>query len=137
MSLSVQIITPQKKVFENTIESITCPALEGELTILSHHVPLFTPLVEGVVELKSGKDEHYFAIGGGYLETDGVKATILVSRAQGQDEINERAVAEAETRAKKMVTEAKTDEERQQAMQMLRRSIVDDKLLQRVRRRKH
>jgi len=137
MSLSVQIITPQRQVFEDMVESITIPAQDGELTILSHHVPLFTPLVEGVVELKTGKDEHYFAIGGGYLETDGVKAIILVSRAQGQDEINEKAVTEAETRAKKMVTEAKTDEERQQAMQMLRRSIVDDKLLQRVRRRKH
>ena len=135
MSLHVQIITPQKTVFEADADSVIIPSMEGELTVLTHHVPLFTPLVDGIVELKTEKNDYFFSIGGGYLETDGKKAIILVSRASGQDEVDEKEVKLAEERARKMVVEAKTDEERQQAMESLRRSTIDIKLLQKVRRK--
>ncbi len=137
MSLHIHIVTPQRQVFEQEADSITLPGAEGELTVLSHHVPLFTPLNEGVVEVKSGSDEHFFAIGGGYFETDGKKAMILVSRAAGQDDIDENAVKDAKEKAQKMVSEAKTDEERHAAMQQLRRTLLDDKLLQMVRKNRH
>lgn len=137
MSLQVQIITPQKKVFEDTVDMAVIPSSEGELTILSHHVPLFVPLSEGVIELKNSGTENFFSIGGGYMRTDGKVMTILVSRAVGQQEIDAKQVAEAQSQAKKMVSEAKTDEERQQALASLRRSTIDDKLLRKARRIKH
>lgn len=129
MSLQVCIITPKKQIFEDTADMVVIPSTDGELTILSHHVPLFTPLSEGIVEVKSSKDEHYFSIGGGYMETDGVKATILVTHASGQDEIDEKAVKQAQDKARTMITEAKTDEDRNRAHAMLRRSVIDARLL--------
>lgn len=137
MSLQIQIITPQKKVFEDVVDMAVIPSTDGELTILSHHIPLFTPLQEGVIELKSSASENYFSVGGGYMKTDGEIVTILVSRAVGQDEIDEKEVAEAQDRAKKMVSEAKTDDERQEAISSLRRSIVDDKMLKKLKHKRN
>ncbi len=121
-------------VLEEEINSITLPSAEGEITILPNHVNLFSLLKEGIVKIKYDRKEDFLAIGGGYVETNGEYVNLLVSRAYDQDEINqtatERAIKEAEENLKK----AKTTEERMQAASLLRRSIVDMKLLKKRRR---
>jgi len=133
--LHLKIITPKKIVLEKDISSITLPTEEGEITILPHHVNLFTILKEGIIKIKYNENEDYFAIGGGYLETDGREVNVLVSRAYGQDEIDEKMIEEAKEQAKKILAEAKTDAERQQAAALLRRSLIDSKLLRKKRRK--
>jgi len=88
-TLLLKIITPKKIVLEKEILSITLPTEEGEITILPHHANLFSILKEGIIKIKYNQEEDYFAIGGGYLETDGHEVNVLVSRAYGQDEIDE------------------------------------------------
>ena len=85
----LRIITPKKKILEEEIRSVTLPSFEGEITILPHHVNLFSLLVEGVVKIKYEKKEDFLAIGGGYVETNGDYVNLLVSRAYGQNEINQ------------------------------------------------
>ena len=132
--MKLRIITPKKMVLEEDINSITLPSAEGEITILPNHVNLFSLLKEGIVKIKYDRKEDFLAIGGGYVETNGEYVNLLVSRAYDQDEINqtatERAIKEAEENLKK----AKTTEERMQAASLLRRSIVDMKLLKKRRR---
>ena len=132
--LHLKIITPKKIVLEKDISSITLPTEEGEITILPHHVNLFAILKEGIIKIKYDKNEDYFAIGGGYLETDGREVNVLVSRAYGQDEIDEKMIEEAKEQAKKILAEAKTEAERQQATALLRRSLIDSKLLKKRRK---
>ena len=132
--MKLRIITPKKMVLEEEISSVTLPSVEGEITILPNHVNLFSLLKEGVVKIKYDTKEDFLAIGGGYVETNGEYVNLLVSRAYNQDEINqaatERAIKEAEENLKK----AKTTEDRLQAGALLRRSIVDMKLLKKRRR---
>ena len=134
-TLHLKIITPKKIVLEKDILSITLPTEEGEITILPHHANLFSILKEGIIKIKYNQEEDYFAIGGGYLETDGREVNVLVSRAYGQDEIDEKMIEEAKENAKKILSQAKTDAERQQAAALLRRSLIDSKLLRKKRRR--
>jgi len=134
-TLLLKIITPKKIVLEKEILSITLPTEEGEITILPHHANLFSILKEGIIKIKYNQEEDYFAIGGGYLETDGHEVNVLVSRAYGQDEIDEKMIEEAKENAKKILSQAKTDAERQQAAALLRRSLIDSKLLRKKRRR--
>ena len=134
-TLHLKIITPKKIVLEKDILSITLPTEEGEITILPHHANLFSILKEGIIKIKYNKEEDYFAIGGGYLETDGREVNVLVSRVYGQDEIDEKMIEEAKENAKKILSQAKTDAERQQAAALLRRSLIDSKLLRKKRRR--
>lgn len=132
--MKLRIITPKKMVLEEEIEAVTLPSIEGEITILPNHVSLFSLLKEGVVKIKYEKKEDFLAIGGGYVETNGEYVNILVSRAYGQDEINQTATEKAIKDAGENLKKAKTTEERMQAASLLRRSIVDLKLLKKHRR---
>lgn len=132
--MKLRIITPKKMVLEEEIEAVTLPSIEGEITILPNHVSLFSLLKEGVVKIKYEKKEDFLAIGGGYVETNGDYVNILVSRAYGQNEINQTATEKAIKEAGENLKKAKTTEERMQAASLLRRSIVDLKLLKKRRR---
>lgn len=131
----LRIITPKKIVLEDEVDSVTAPASDGEITVLPRHTNLFTLLKDGVVMIKKGGKEDYLAIGGGFLETDGTEINLLVSRAQGQDEIDEKLTEKAIKDAEKLASEAKSEEERHEATTLLRHSIVDLKLLRRHKRR--
>jgi len=129
MPLHLKIITPKKIVFEKEVNSVTVPTADGEITILPHHTNLFSLLKEGVIKTKDNQNEDYFSIGAGYIETDGKEVTILVSRAYGQDEIDEQFINQAMEEAKRVLSQAKTEQDRQAALSMMRRAIIDSKLL--------
>lgn len=133
--MDVKIITPKKVVFEETIDEITVPGFDGELTILPKHVALFSMLKEGIVTILKGREETLFSIGGGYVETDGKQVSVLVSRAFGQDEIDEAEIKKAQKQAEELLSKNITEQERKDALQLLRRSTVDLQLLSKVKRK--
>lgn len=135
-SLKLQIVTPQRIVLEKEVFSVTAPTATGEITILPHHINLFTLLKEGLVKIKFNKEDEYFAIGGGYLQTDGEKVIVLVSRAYGQNEINEKIIEESRKKAQELLKTAQTEKEKQEAISLLRRSTIEDKLLRKVKKRR-
>lgn len=134
-SLKLQIVIPQKIVLEKEVISVTVPTATGEITILPRHINLFTLLKEGLLKIKFDKEEEYYAIGGGYLQTDGEKVIVLVSRAYGQDEINEKIIEESRKKAKELLKTAQTEKEKLQAVSLLRRAAIEDKLLRKVKKR--
>jgi F-type H+-transporting ATPase subunit epsilon len=83
-----------------------------------------------------GKEETLFSIGGGYVETDGKQVSVLVSRAYGQDEIDEAEIKKAQKQAEELLSRNITEQERKDAMQLLRRSTVDLQLLSKVKHRR-
>ncbi|NTU47044.1 ATP synthase F1 subunit epsilon [Candidatus Roizmanbacteria bacterium] len=138
--LHLKIITPAKIVYEQEVASITLPTAAGEITVLSHHEKLLSLLTEGIITVRKSlepKLEEYLAIGGGYLETDGTTATIIVSRAYHQDEIDEKLTEDAITHAEKIVQEAKEEKVVLEAQQLLRSSILNLKLLKKRHHRVH
>lgn len=133
--LKLQIVSPQRVVLEREVFSVTAPAFSGEITILPRHINLFTLLKEGLLKIKFDKEEEYFAIGGGYLQTDGEKVIVLVSRAYGQTEINEKIIEESRKKAQEILKNAKSEKEKQEALSLMRRSLIEDKLLKKVKRK--
>lgn len=127
--MRLQIITPKKIVKELDVEAVSVPTSTGEITILPRHMNLFSLLVEGVVKIKEKSKEDFLAIGGGYLQTNGDKVTVLVSRAYGQDEIDEDLIKKAMEQAKNILKTSKDEGEKSEAMAMMRRAIVSSKLL--------
>jgi F-type H+-transporting ATPase subunit epsilon len=132
--MKLQIITPAKLVKDVEVTSVTLPTASGEITVLPRHQPLLTLLNEGIVTYKSDGSPTDLAIGGGYAQTDGAMMRILVSRAYGQDEIDEKMTSEALDHAKKILVESIDSGERAEAQMILRRSIIDSKL---IKRRQH
>ena len=114
---------------------MTVPTADGEITILPHHAHLFSLLIEGIVKIKSAGNEDDLAIGGGYLETNGETVTVLVSRAYGQNEIDKNLTSKAVEEAKLILSKSTDEKERAEAMTVLRRSVIDSKLMKRRKAR--
>lgn len=133
--MKLTIITPKQVVLEKDIEGVTVPSTEGEMTILPRHTNLFALLDEGIVRYWKGNEEEFLAIGGGYVETNGKTVELLVSRAYGQDKIDEEATKKAIDEAKKLKMAAKTDDAQKEVSSLLRRSLIDMKLLRKKKRR--
>ena len=66
-------------LFSGEAEAVTVPGSAGEMTILSHHMPLITTLKAGMVVVKT-KDEKptEFAVTSGFLEVGKTETVILV-----------------------------------------------------------
>ncbi len=109
MPLQLDIVTPEKRVFSQEVDSVTLPGSEGELGILPQHIPLVTALKPGeLVYQKSGKTEH-FAVGTGFVEVTGQRVSVLTDMAMGEGEIDEHAVEEALKRAQERLESIKHD----------------------------
>lgn len=133
-TLRLKILTPTKVVKDEDVSSVTVPSAEGEITILPHHTNLFSYLKEGILKIKTSEGEDFYSIGGGLLETDGQELNILVSRVFGQDEINEKLTHEAIRKAETVIKETKDKMELAQAQALLRRSLIDMKLIKKRRK---
>ena len=133
--LRLKVITPRKIVIDKQVNSVTVPTADGEITILPPHTHLFSLLIEGIVKIKSGESEDDLAIGGGYLETNGETVTVLVSRAYGQNEIDKNLTDKAVEEAKHILSKSTDEKERAEAMTIIRRSVIDSRLMKRRKSR--
>ncbi len=64
--------------YSGEAESVTCPAVEGEVTILKGHIPLITNLKKGEIIVKTEKDSLTFQVEKGILEVSKNRVTILL-----------------------------------------------------------
>jgi len=78
----LEIITPDKKVFEGEVTLIQLPGSKGSFTILNNHAPIISTLEAGTIKVKdtSGK-EQFFKINGGVVEQLSNKLVVLVESA--------------------------------------------------------
>ncbi len=75
----LEVITPDKKVFEGEVESATFPGTDGFFQILNSHAPLISTLGEGPITYvvkKEGKDS--VTVKGGVVEVLNNKVVALV-----------------------------------------------------------
>ena len=79
-TIQVDIVTPEKKIFsENNVLSVNVPGIEGDLEILSNHIPIITFLKPGRVNIEVEGSKKSFFISDGVLEFNSNVLTILVS----------------------------------------------------------
>lgn len=131
----LEIITPARVAYRDTVDMVTAPSASGVVGILPHHVPLFTRLVEGEVKFSKAGEDFFLAIGGGFMEVTGDHVVILVSQAQHAHELNEEEIKRAEARAKDAIAKNVKGVELAQAQALLRRSMLELKVLRRRRGR--
>ena len=136
-TIRCEIVTVERLVYEDDVDSVTAPAVMGEIQVLPDHAPLITALSPGelVVE-KAGEAEH-FAIGGGYLEVLTNKVTVMADTAEYSHEIDEARAQVACERAERLLRERPPTAEDYAAIEgALRRSLVRLQVARRKRRRR-
>lgn len=135
MQFLLEIITPERQAFHEQVDEVRVPTSSGAIGVLAHHVPLFTTLTEGEVKIIVGNKELFLAIGGGFMQVLKDKVAVLVSRAVHADEINEEEIKKAHTAARDAIARRVRGVELHQAQAILRRSIMELKVLRRRRPR--
>lgn len=99
MALQLDIVTPEKKIFSDTVDNVYLPGADGEMGILPQHAGLVTALKPGELRyLHNGKVEK-LAIGSGFAEVTQTKVIVLTDMALGEAEIDELTAEEAIKRA--------------------------------------
>ncbi len=98
-TLNLQIITPERIVFDKQVEQVTATAIDGELTILPDHEPIITALGIDIIRFKSQGDESAAAVIGGLLEVTDNCVTVLSDAAELDIEIDEARAHQAKERA--------------------------------------
>jgi F-type H+-transporting ATPase subunit epsilon len=99
MSLTLEIVTPEGRVYSDTIDTVVIPTLDGEIGILAGHLPLLTQVVSGELRLLKAGQEQIIAVGKGFAEVENDKVSILAERAITEELIDEKAVELAMKRA--------------------------------------
>ncbi len=117
MKIPFYLVTPEKIVFQQDVESATMPTVDGEITVLPHHIPLITALTHGVIQLKTAEETHYVSVSHGVVKVDSMGITVLSASAERADEMVMEQVEKALADAKKLAELKKeSDEEYTQAM---------------------
>ena len=99
MALTLEIVTPEARVYSDTIDTVVIPTVEGEIGILPGHIPLLTQVAAGELRvLKNGKTE-LLAVGNGFAEIDGDKVSVLAESAITEEKIDVDAAEKAMQRA--------------------------------------
>lgn len=66
--LTLKIISPEKVVYEGTVESVTVPGTLGSFQILNNHAPIISSLEKGVVEYVTKEGKESLSVTGGFVE---------------------------------------------------------------------
>ncbi len=131
MGFLLEIVTPERIAYSSQVDMVVAPGVKGAFGVLPRHMPLFSQLVEGEIKIKSGSDEIFLAVGGGFLEVTPEKVIVLVTRAVNARELNEQDILKAKKGAEEALKQKPTGKELVQARALLRQSLVDMQVLRR------
>ena len=101
-TLSLEIVTPEKRAYSGSARMVVVPGAEGELGILPDHMPLMTQILPGEVQVTTESGEELFlAVGEGFVEVCLDRVSVLTDMAIEEGEIDEKAADEAVARAER------------------------------------
>lgn len=106
MKISLKIVTPERVVYEDEVDSVTAMTESGEVTILPGHVPLVANLRAGEMHCMKGSETVLLAASTGFLEVRGHnEVVVLADTAERVEELEVAKIEEAKERARQMVLE--------------------------------
>ena len=117
MSFQLDIVTPEKTIFSDTVEDVYLPGSEGEMGVLDMHAALVSPLSPGELRYKKDGKIEELAVGEGFVEVSDDKVSVLSDLAIGEDAIDEAQVEEAMKRAQEALAGENVDHDEMAALQ--------------------
>ena len=103
MTIRCEIVSQDRTVYEDDVDSILLPGAGGEMGILPKHAPVLTTLKYGVVKVRKEGKEELFTVAGGVAEVQPNIVTILADAAENVEEIDITRAEEARKRAEEVL----------------------------------
>lgn len=111
MTLKLEIVTPEEKIYSEDVDMVTLLGTEGELGIYPKHVPLLTALKPGELRVVKNGRENVMAVGEGFVEIRPDAVSVLTDMALEPEKIDLAAAEKAVERAQAAMKEDHTGEE--------------------------
>jgi F-type H+-transporting ATPase subunit epsilon len=99
MPLTLEIVTPEARVYSDTIDTVVIPTVQGEIGILPGHIPLLTQIENGELRVTKNGQTSFLAVGNGFAEIENDKVSVLAESAITEEKIDPDAVEKAMARA--------------------------------------
>lgn len=132
-----EIVTQERAVYDQLVDTVVAPGFDGELGILPQHTALLTALEAGELVVRTGDQEESYAISGGFMEVRPDGVTVLARTAEYAEEIDVARAEAAQARAEQLLREGPPrDPDQYRSIEAaLRRSRVRLRVVRRRRRR--
>lgn len=98
-NISLEVLTPEKLLLNEKVESVTVPGTKGSFQVLKDHAPLISTIDIGVIDIKKNNEKDHFTTGGGTIEVLKNKVTILVDSIEKVEDIDIQRAEKAKERA--------------------------------------
>jgi F-type H+-transporting ATPase subunit epsilon len=99
--LLLEIVTPERLAYSDTVDAVVLPGSEGEMGVLPHHAPLLATLGIGELRIRKGGAEEAFAIVGGFVQVRPDKVVVMAETADMSSEIDLEKAQEARREAER------------------------------------
>ena len=109
MPLQLEIVTPERLAYSDTVDSVVLPGSEGEMGVLPHHAPLLATLGIGELRIRKGGAEEAFAIVGGFVQVRPDKVVVMAETADMASEIDLEKAQEARREAERALESGHQD----------------------------
>ena len=134
--LTLEVVTPERQVLHEDVDSIQLPGLDGYLGILPGHAPLLTELGSGVLSFKKGEETRYATALGGFAEVLSDRVIVLAERSELAEEIDLGRAEAARARALRRLQEKVSEVDFERAQLALQRSLTRIQVAPRVGHRR-
>lgn len=89
--LQLKITTPERLVFDKTVDEVVAPGIVGEFGVLPGHLPYITTLTPGLLKYKEGSTEGTMIIHSGIAEVNENVINIIVDEAEDPEKVDRDA----------------------------------------------
>ena len=79
--IRVQVISPERVLFEGEVDALVAPGYDGELGVLRGHAPLMTLLGRGELRLGTGVNARRYAVAGGFMQVVDDQVRVVTEQA--------------------------------------------------------
>jgi F-type H+-transporting ATPase subunit epsilon len=133
-TIQVDIVSAEGEIFSGPASMVFLPGIEGELGVTPRHAPLLTLLKAGEVRVKTPEgEEQSFYVGGGALEIQPNKVSVLADTAARAKDLDEAAAVASKQRAEDALRGATDKVTQAEALAEITRMVAQLKLIQKLR----
>jgi len=110
-SLFFEVVTPEKVLVSQEVDSVVAPGSEGEFGVLPGLIHFLTGIVPGEVRYNRGETKESMVVSSGFAEVSNDKVSILVDAAEKGGDVDIKRAQQAMERARERLAKDRKTED--------------------------
>ncbi len=134
-TIHVDVVSAEGEIFSGPATMVFAPASQGDIGVAPRHAPLLSMLKPGEVRVQTPQGEElFFFVGGGAIEVQPHRVTVLADTALRAKDIDEAAALAAKQRAEEALRDRTSHISQAEALAELARAAAQLKIIARLRK---